>query len=510
MPNPGTMSAEPQFEQFLNPVRAPGPWLTGVPEPRQGLALGLVLVVLTCLPVLFAVYPQMVDYPAHLARYHVMLDQAASPYLQRYYGFEWRWSGNLGADLLIRPLAWLFPLETAGRVLVAAIPLLTGLGILAVDWALRRRIGLASVLAMAFVWSPSLLLGFLNFGLSLAGALFAFAGWVLLEGKRWRAALFVPVGLAVWLCHVSGWGVLGIMVFGHEWSRDKSWRAFLAPWPLVFPLLALVAGGGAGELPSYGPAPEVYKRAIWKQSMRGSLEWLDYASSITVVLVLIGSAALKRWDMRLGWGAAIMLIASLILPRHIFGGDYVDARMISTGLMAGCLALAWRAPRWVLLVAAALFLTRLGYTTMDWNRDSRETQRLLSALDQVPRGARVANIVVTERAVWGYNGQEHICGYLVVRKDALTNCNFALPGVHMLTIREGGRLFRDPYHRMLHWAGTPIDLSNFEPARHADWLWYVGQMAPRGLPAGYVTVAQGPHWLLAQKRQRLAKPRRHS
>lgn len=504
------MSAEPSFEQFLVRERGLGAWLKAAPSRRQGLLFGLVLAVLSCLPVLVAAYPQMVDYPAHLARYHVMLDQAASPWLQRYYGFEWRWSGNLGADLMIRPLAALFPLETAGRILVALIPLLTGLGIVAVEWALRRRIGLGAVLAMAFVWSPSLLLGFLNFSLSLAAALFAFAGWVALEGKRWRAPLYLAVGVGVWLCHVSGWGILGIMVFGYEWHRRRDWTAVLAPWPLLVPLLILLAGGGAGELPNYGPNPEVYKRAIWKQAMRGSLEWLDLASAALVCLILAGSLVRGRIDGRLGWAAALMFAASLVLPRHIFGGDHVDARMISAGLLVGCLALAWRAPRWLLLLAPALFLARLGYTTMDWQRDSRETAKLVAALDQVPEGARIASLVVTERTVWGYNAQEHICGYAVVRKDALANCNFALPGVHMLTISQGGALFRDPYHRMLHWPGTPVDLSGFEPARHADWLWYHGQTMPRRLPAGFETVVQGPRWLLAFKRQRLANVRRRS
>jgi hypothetical protein len=504
------MSAEPSFEQFAVRERGLTAWLKAEASPRQGLVLGLLLVALSCLPVLVAVHPQMVDYPAHLARYHVMLEQSSSPYLQRYYGFEWRWSGNLGGDLLIRPLAVLFPLETAGRMLVALVPLLTGLGIVASEWALRRRIGLGAVLALAFVWSPSLLLGFLNFGLSLGLALLAFAGWVALEGRRWREPLYLGVGVAVWLCHVSGWGVLGILVFGYEWHRRRDWRAFLAPWPLFVPLLILLAGGGAGELPSYGPTPEVYKRAIWKQAMRGSLEWLDLASAALIVLVLLGSLAFKRIDGRLGWAAAIMLAASLALPRHVFGGDHVDARMISAGLLVGCVALAWRAPRWLLLLAPALFLVRLGYTTIDWNRDSRETERVLAALGQVPRGARIASLVATERTVWGYNAQEHVCGYAVVRKDALTNCMFALPGVHMLTIKQGGPLFRDPYHRMLHWPGTPIDLSGYEPARHAEWLWYHGAMMPRRLPPGYEAVAQGPHWLLAAKRQRLAKPRRHS
>ena len=36
---------------------------------------------------MFAAYPQMVDYPAHLARMHIMLNRDSSPFLQEYYGF---------------------------------------------------------------------------------------------------------------------------------------------------------------------------------------------------------------------------------------------------------------------------------------------------------------------------------------------------------------------------------------------------------------------------------------
>ena len=108
------------------------------------------------------------------------------------------------------------------------MPVLIGLGIIAVEWALRRRIGVGTFLALAFVWAPPQLMGFLNYGLSLGLSLLAFALWVRLEGWRWRWALFLPIGALVWLAHVSGWGVLGIMVFGYEWSRSKTWRAFVA------------------------------------------------------------------------------------------------------------------------------------------------------------------------------------------------------------------------------------------------------------------------------------------
>lgn len=499
------MSDEPVPDRFAKRGPAPLGWLGREPGPRESLVFGLLLALASIAPVLVAAYPQMVDYPAHLARFHIMLSRDASPFLQEYYGFKWRWMGNLGADLLIQPLAHFFPLETAGRIVVGLIPPLTGLGIVAVEWALRRRIGVGAVLAMAFIWSPALLLGFLNFGLSLAAALFVFAAWVLLEGKRWRWIVMIPAGFLVWVCHVSGWGALGLMVFGYEWSRDKSWRACLAPWPLAFPLFALVFGAGTKGLASYGygESVAVYKWAIWRQAMRDAIKWLDYASLIAVLITLGASAALRRMDPRLAWSTALLLLSSLALPRHIFAGDLVDARMISTGLMVGCLALAWRSPRWVMLLAAAFFLGRLALTTQDWRRDSQETAHLLQTIDRLPKGAKLATLVITERSWWQHNPQEHICGYALVRRDALVNCNFALPMVHMMTINQGGPYFRDPYHRLYHRQGATINLLSYDPAKHADWFWYVGVNRPDKLPLRAKVIAADRHTLLA----RLAKPR---
>lgn len=495
------MSAEPQFEQFnLRGPRALAALLRA-PGPREGLWLGLVLAVLACLPVLVAKYPQMVDYPAHLARYHVMLEHGSSAWLQRYYAFEWKWTGNLGADLLIQPLAAAFGLEFAGRIVAGLVPLLTALGILTAEWTLRRRIGVGSMLALCFIWSPAMLLGFLNFGLAQAAALFAFAGWVRLEGKTWRPLVFMPVGLAVWALHVSGWGMLGIMVFGYEWHRKKSLSAFIAPWPLFLPFAALLFGGGTKGLPSYGPSVWVFKWAIWKQSMRDVLQTLDYASVAGIGLVLAASLAWRRIDGRLGWAMIIMLLGSIAMPRHIFGGDFADARLIYSGLLVGCLALTWQAPRWLLWLAPALFLVRLGYTTNDWRKESAETERLLAAVDHLPQGARVANLVVTPLRVWGFNSQEHIGGYAVVRKDVLINAHFAVPGIHMISLKQGGPGFRDPSQRLLWKRGTPIDLTNWQPAQGMDWLWFVGPLEHLTLPPGATVTYRAEGMVVA----RLAK-----
>ena len=161
--------------------------------------------------------------------------------------------------------------------------------------------------------------------------------------------------------------------------------------------------------------------------------------------------------------------------------------------------MAWKAPRWVVLAATLLFVARLGYTTMDWRRDSRETTEMLRGIEDLPRGARIASYMVTERSEWGYNGQEHICGYAVVRLDAMINCNFALPGIHMLTINEDSDYFRDPFHRLNRRRGQKVDTYYYEPAQHADWFWYMGQQDPVRLPFGFEEVKRGRHWILAKR-----------
>ena len=468
--------------------------------PREGLWIGLVMALATCLPVFVAVHPQLTDYPAHLARYHVMLEIGRNADLARFYTFAWQWTGNLGVDLLMRLFAPLFGLEAAGRAIVAAIPVLTGLAILTVEWTLRRRIGAGALFAFTFIWSPTLLMGLSNFGLSLALALFAFALWVRLAEWRWRAALFVPIGVVVWLCHVSGWGILGIIVFGYEWHRRKGLRAFVAPWPLMLPFLSpLLASKVAGGI-SWGANVQVYKIGILLQTMRDRNYDLDMVSLIVVLLLLAAAVWARRFDGRLGWGALIVFVGALLMPRHIFGGDYADYRMISSALMLAFLAVDCPAPRWALWCAPLLFAVRLTVTTQAWHDESRQLEHMLRALDHVPQGARVASGIGLVRGGWRINPFEHVCGYAVVRRDALSNCNFALPGVHMLGLRQAG--FTDPSQRIFLRRGQAADLAAFAPARGMDYLWYVGRPPVSRLPAGARVVYRAPGTLLA----RLAKP----
>jgi hypothetical protein len=464
--------------------------------------LGFVLSCLAMLPALLAWTPQMTDYPSHLAGFKVMLDHGHDPFLTRYFLFKWEWTGNLGAELLMVPLTPLLGLEEAGRFIVASIPFLTGMAIMAVEWSLRKRVGVGAILAFAMIWSPSLLMGFLNYSLSLAFALFTFAGWVRLEGWRWRWAAMIPLGFVVWICHVSGWGVMGVLVFGYEWSRRRSWldcRPLLKPWPLVFPLLPMLLGMGANSKVSYGRWGVLeYKWGILYKAMRSYDQVLDITSLCLVVAVLAAALVLRRFDGRVGWAALILLILTLIVPRQIFGGDYADYRLSTAALMVACMAIDWPVPRWGLALASLLFTVRIAVTSVVWYQDAQTARQLVAALDHVPEGSRVATAVAIPRTQWLFGPFEHFGSFAVVRRSAMENSNFALPDVHMLSMRETRYRFNDPTQRILYSPRQRIDLRKFKPARHADYLWYIGDKKPVGIPDGARIVYATPNSFLAR------------
>jgi len=468
-----------------------------ISSPRQALVLALMLAVLAMLPFFVVHYPQQGDYASHLARYHVMLAGAGNADLAQHYAFEWRLGGNLGVDLLVAGLAPLLGLERAAWLISAAIPLLTGLGIIAAELALRRRVGVGAVLAFAAIWSPALSTGFANFCLALALALFGLALWVWLEERRWRWAVMLPWAMLTWLCHLAGWGVLGVLLAGYEWSRAKSLRAALACWPLTLPLLPIVLGqsGGTGAT-AYGEPLLAYKMGIWIKALRDRVFLLDFLTPLLLIVAMLMAARRRRFDMRLGWAALALAGLSLALPRHLAVGDYADYRLVAAALMIGALAIDWAPPRWMLGAASLLFLARLAATTLAWQGESRQLDAALTVLDRLPRGARVAGAVAVDQSRWALDPFEHAPSYAAVRRDALVNSHFAGDGFHMLTLKQASAEFADPSQRLLLAAGQAPDLTDFAPAREADYLWYLGPVPPAALPAGSVIVARAPGSLL--------------
>ena len=74
------------------------------------------------MPLLWPDIPPLVDLPGHMGRYRVQLRSATNPWLTDWYNFRWQLIGNLGIDLLIMPLAPIFGLELAVKLIVHGDP----------------------------------------------------------------------------------------------------------------------------------------------------------------------------------------------------------------------------------------------------------------------------------------------------------------------------------------------------------------------------------------------------
>jgi len=386
-------------------------------------------------------------------------------------------------------------------VMVGLTAVLLALSFVATELALRGRVGAGSLLALCTVWSPTLLMGFVNFSLGQALAFLAFALWVRGAGKPWRPALFVAVAPVVWLCHLAGWGVLSVLVFGHEWARRGGRIAALpsaaiATWPLWPPLvLTILAGSGAAPL---APSLAEFRAKVfyWIIALRDRSAPLDIAT--VMVLAAAPLLALRRgWiDPRMGIPALLLAALVFIVPRNLGGGDFADYRLVPVALAAGALAIDGPRVGRIVLLCAVPFLVRLGVTTQAWVGESARTASALAALDHLPAGATVAGAWAYHPADWAQSPQGHLFAYATVRRDALTNAHFAIPGVHMLQLARPDPDFVDPSQRIVLDPGQRADLAAFAPAAHAQYLWYFGDEPPARMPPGAVVIwRDGPSFL---------------
>jgi hypothetical protein len=107
-------------------------------------------------------------------------------------------------------------------------------------------------------------------------------------------------------------------------------------------------------------------------------------------------------------------------------------------------------PRLMALFAGlglAFFLVRVGGNTVSFWLIDRSYDRHLTALDHIPRGARLATMV-GERcgAPWMLSRLPHLPALALVRKEAFSNDQWEMPGAQLLRVRyvEGAPFTADP------------------------------------------------------------------
>ena len=477
--------------------------------------LAALLAIVAALPFLFTTVPPLTDVPGHVGRFAVQTAPAGSG-LFRYFGFHWGLTLNLASDVLVQLLHPLVGVEPVVWLLCAATPVLTAAGILAVARVCNPRGAYALPWALLFVFNFPFLWGFLNFALTMALGLIAFAGWIALDARRGlRAALFLAVIPILLVGHgVAGIATIG-MLGGHAaWSaglaRRAGWRAggvrnLLALWPL----------GIAGFVTI----------AVWKTigvSDGGHFVWLPYRKFDAILMMLrdqdvvldVGSVVAcgvvwllgRRWGAPLRGGAAgpviVMALMVLATPSLIGGSDQIDTRLAPLIPMLAFALQDWsvvtpRRRRAVALAGAVLLASRLAITTASFAAYDARYASELAALDHIAPGSRILNLSWDDCGVAGWRSArtEHLANLATARRGAFVNAHWSIGGLQLLEIRyhPSPAYDRDPSH--LIWPAHCIDPTRafadrdshrllesmpVLPLDRVDYLWLIGEKLPPG------------------------------
>ncbi len=414
--------------------------LLGV-TPARERAIWLFLAIASAVPFMVAPLPILPDLFSHIGRYHVMNNEA-DPWLSQYYAFDWHITGNLGFDLLMVVFGPLMGTEKAAYFLAACIPPLMVLGLYRLAKAVHGYVPAATYVALPLIWSFTFNHGFVNYWLGIALVFHVVAGWIgVRDGPAVARHLYAfAMGLLVWLCHTSAWGVLGLVIAGLEYVRRTSLRGFVGnmlPWASpIIPMMVWRVTKGSGVLfEKWLPMEKIYGIP---NLLRAEWQIFDNASITLLLMAVVWLQIDKRFTRNAGLrlAALALLVTAFVLPALVLSSYFADVRLYAPMLMVALLAISGLPKREAALVGlagAALFLLRIGETSIGWMMRGAEMEADLKALDRVPMGARIAVLAhSSECGVWPLAGRNHAPSLAIVRRHAFVNTEWDIPGQHLM------------------------------------------------------------------------------
>jgi hypothetical protein len=466
------------------------------------------------IPLLWPEIPPLVDLPGHMGRYRVQLAIGDNPWLSQWYDFRWQLIGNLGVDLLIEPLAPIFGLELAVKLIMMAIPALTVTGLLWIAREVHGRIPATALFALPLAYSYPFQFGFANFALAMALALNLFAFWVRLGrlGRlRLRTILFVPASCLLWLCHTFGWGVLGVLAFSAELIRQHDirkdairdsgashgWvsaiiRAGINCIPLALPMVMMVLWRSGDHVT--GKTQDWFNWR-WKMNWITMVlrdRWMAFdIASVTVLFIILFRGIRDQtieYSRNLSLSALFLLLVYILLPRIVFGSAYADMRLAPFMLAFAIIALrprhglSLRGAAVLAVLGFSFFAVRLAGTTISYLIYDRSYDQAIAAIDTLPERARVVSFVGRRcRDDWAYSRLEHVPGLLLERRLAFANDQWSMAGGQLMTTRypaargfshDPSEIVSDIRCRGQFWRPISTALEHF-PRAAFDYVWLI-------------------------------------
>lgn len=427
------------------------------PEARLGTPTGPVLwgvfallLAAAAVPVFSTVLPPIFDYPNHLARMYLL-----SVGGDRFYAVRWAALPNLAEDLIVPPLARLMPLALAAKLFVIATFTLLAGGVIWLNRVATGQWRWWPLAAFLFLYTRTLLWGFLNYLFGVGCALCGAALWLTLEDRR-ASMRVLASSIAALICffsHLAAFAIYGLTIIGVELPpalaelRARRWRALARRLAILTPQF-LVPGAVFLFLSPHQPGGAIAYGAIWRKADLLFSVFDNYNRSFDIVCfaafsgLVIALAVTRRlgFERRLGCAVGLLAAFYLLLPSQILAGSAADHRLPVAGFLLFVAASAPRFPSRRAAVAAgafvaAMLVARMAVIEDVWRAADRVYTAVLDGLDRLPRGAALALAHPPSAVNMVRIPLLHVATLAIVRREAFVPTLFAVPGQQPVELR---------------------------------------------------------------------------
>ncbi len=414
----------------------------------------ILLLALVLTPIWFFSYPPLQDYPNHLARMFIFGNIKTHPFLGEYYATQMKLVPNLAMELLVPFLSSFISIFAAGKVFLSLTIFLITSGSLFLSYAIQKKVTLFSFFVFLLVFNQAFLKGFMNY-LFGTGLLFWMLGiWLLLMKKPmiFRILFALVSGVLVFLCHLSAYGMLGIMLFGVEITpfirktRYQVKQGFLSLLPIVFfallPAILFLSSPTSDTSLGIRYNPFYHKFSFYFLTLLPEAHPISLIGiGFLAILFLIG--VVKRYIILYTTMLPSILsafIIYLLMPSNLITTSHADWRLLLPILVLLFTSLSFReCPRMyhrvLRLGFGLLFSVHLTLVLFSWQSEQRIINDYIDIIDDTENGERIATFFISDEYS-DINRYGHIPSYAVIIKDAFIPILFSFGSQQPLSYTE--------------------------------------------------------------------------
>jgi hypothetical protein len=429
----------------------------------QGVAVFLVFLLISIIPLLTHPLPPLEDYANHVSRMYVIADGGHTPALGKYYEIDWELLPNLMMDLVVPQIARFVNVYLASQLFTVATFVLIMSGTFALNRALFQRWSVLPLIAFPLLYNYVFLVGVMNYFFGIGLALWGLAAWVALRERPWpaRYAISALFGVALFFCHLFSLGVYGLGLLAFElWFAVSVERSSLLVRTVRFccaglpflPLIPLLTGSS-----TWSHAQD------WEWDSLGKIDGLIYAVEtysdivafvLTACVVVAAIWAARHKILKFHpFLLALLIVGGVIymaMPRVLFASYLADQRLpIAIVFMAvACFRIELRQEfirRLFLLGTMALLGARVAEVDIAWANSSDATLEMKESMRKIQKGSKIL-VAYTDSNMPNevqHLGLVHAATLAIMERSALITTAFTTKGKQIMHVRPEYRKLVD-------------------------------------------------------------------